>query len=334
MSSHHAIQCKSILVTGAAGFIGWRFAEGAAARGHTVIGVDKKEHFATRTEHLPAAYGEILDRDALESELPRLRGQVHAVVHLGACSSTTATDWEYLQRVNVRYSQMLWNFCRDAGIPFVYASSAATYGEGLQGYADDESSMARLQPLNLYGRSKLEFDLWALAEEKAERTPPAWSGFKFFNVYGFGERHKGKQASVVVGAYDQIQRTGGVKLFRSHRSGVGDGEQKRDFIWVDDVVEALQFAMEKPIRRGIYNLGTGRARTFLDLTRAVFQALDRPEKIEFIDTPLEIRDKYQYFTEARMDRLRSEGFTRSFTPLEVGVARTVARLQKSPAKPH
>jgi len=330
--SHPTSSNQTVLVTGAAGFIGWRFAESAAARGHTVIGVDKTEHYAARSEHVPPAFGALIDRDALESELPRLKGRVSAVVHLGACANTMETDWSFLERVNVRYSQMLWNFCREERIPFVYASSAATYGEGLQGYEDDEERAHALIPLNLYGRSKLEFDLWALAEEKAGRTPPAWAGFKFFNVYGFGERHKGRMASVVLHAFDQIQRTGGVKLFRSHKAGIGDGEQKRDFIWVDDVVEALHFAMEKPIRRGIYNLGTGQARTFLDLTRAVFRALGRSEKIEFIDTPVEIRDKYQYFTEARMARLRAVGFTRPFTPLEEGVARTVARLQESRTK--
>jgi ADP-L-glycero-D-manno-heptose 6-epimerase len=225
-----------------------------------------------------------------------------------------------LKEANLDYSKALWSYATEHRIPFVYASSAATYGDGAEGYDDNESLIPRLRPLNPYGESKQQFDLWALAEERAGRTPPAWSGFKFFNVYGFGERHKGKMASVVLHAYDQIESKGRVRLFKSHKAGIADGHQKRDFIFVGDVVEVLHFACEKPTRRGIYNLGTGEARTFLDLARAVFHEMGKPEQIDFIDTPVEIRDRYQYFTQARMDRLRSLGYAAPFTALEKGVS--------------
>jgi ADP-L-glycero-D-manno-heptose 6-epimerase len=192
--------------------------------------------------------------------------------------------------------------------------------------------MPKLEPLNPYGRSKLEFDLWVLEQEREGRTPPSWAGFKFFNVYGFGERHKGGQASVVVHAYDQIRETGRVRLFRSHRPDVADGQQSRDFVYVGDVVDVLHFALAAPIPRGIFNLGSGRARSFLDLARAVFAALGKPESIEWIPTPEAIRDNYQYFTQATMDRLRAEGWDAPATGLEEGVRRTVERLLAAEGK--
>jgi ADP-L-glycero-D-manno-heptose 6-epimerase len=246
---------------------------------------------------------------------------------MGASSDTTEMRVDFLRRVNVDYSKQLWDLCREFQIPFIYASSAATYGGGEEGYADDEATMARLKPLNPYGQSKLDFDLWVLQQSKAGHEPPAWSGFKFFNVYGFGERHKGRQSSVVLQGFDQILSTGKLKLFKSHKPGVADGEQKRDFIFVDDVIDAMMFALERPIRRGIFNLGTGKARSFLDLARATFQALGMSPKIEFIDTPVEIRDRYQYFTEAPMQKLREAGYAREFTSLEDGVRETIRELR-------
>ena len=314
------------LITGAAGFIGYRFAESCAARGIRAILVDEPAYFARRKEHGELANATLIDRAQLFSWLDQTRPALDAIIHLGACARTTETDVAFLQRNNVEYSQKLWNIARALKIPFVYASSAATYGEGELGYEDDDALTPKLKPLNPYGESKRLFDLWALEEEKQGRTPPAWSGFKFFNVYGFGERHKEGMASVVLHAFDQIQAGGRVKLFKSHKSGIADGEQKRDFVLVDDVVEVLHFAVEKPIRRGIYNLGTGEARSFLALVRAVFVALDRDEKIDFVDTPVAIRDKYQYFTQAAMARLRAQGYARPFTSLEEGVRRYVARL--------
>lgn len=310
-----------LLVTGAAGFVGTRFVESCHDRGVPVISVDALAHFADRPEHAGTDYGTIVDRDALFDWLDRTAPALAGIVHLGACTDTTETDEAYFDTVNVKYSERLWTYATRAQIPFVYASSAATYGDGSLGYDDDESLIPRLVPLNAYGRSKQTFDEWVLTQTE---TPPAWSGWKFFNVYGYGERHKGKMASVILHAYDQLRAGGPVHLFRSHRAGIADGHQARDFIDVRDVVAVLWFALDHPIRRGIYNLGTGQARTYLDLARAVCRSLgftDHPdERIAFIDTPPEIREKYQYFTEARMARLRAAGYHVPFHSLESGVA--------------
>lgn len=321
---------KKLLVTGAAGFIGTRFVASCRVRGIDVISVDCAEHFPARSEHSTVDYGEILDRDVLlekikANELPPLSG----IVHLGACTDTTEMRVDYLTKLNLEYSKTLWSYAAKHQLPFVYASSAATYGDGAFGYVDDEGMIPKLQPLNPYGESKQAFDLWALAQERAGVHPPAWSGFKFFNVYGYGERHKGKMSSVVIQAFDQIRATGKTRLFRSHRAGIADGHQSRDFIYVDDVVKVLHFALATPIARGIFNLGTGQARTFLDLVRAVFASLGKPEQIDFVDTPEAIRERYQYFTEASMQRLRDAGYRAPFTSLEDGVRAYVAELQKN-----
>lgn len=318
-----------ILVTGAAGFIGARFVESCNAQRIPTISVDKSEHFESRPEHASIDFGRIVDREELFAWLGAERPKLASIVHLGACADTTETDEEYLRRMNIEYSQKIWDHCVREKIALVYASSAATYGGGELGYDDDVALLPKLKPLNLYGQSKNVFDAWALAEEKRGSRPPSWSGFKFFNVYGFGERHKNKMASVVLHAFDQIRGGGRVKLFKSHRAGIADGHQKRDFIAVEDVLDVLHFARTKPIARGIYNLGTGEARTFLDLARAVFTALGVPEKIDFIPTPESIREKYQYFTEARMDRLRAQGYAKPFTSLEDGVATYVKKLAAS-----
>jgi ADP-L-glycero-D-manno-heptose 6-epimerase len=315
-----------ILVTGAAGFIGARFVESCAARGLDVVSVDRTAHFVERPEHAGVAFGRIVDRDALFEWLADDAQRLAGIVHLGACTDTTQLDVAYLERVNVDYSKRLWRFACRRALPFVYASSAATYGDGAHGYDDDESRVDALVPLNPYGDSKQRFDRFALAEAERGAAPPVWSGFKFFNVYGFGERHKGRMASVVLHAFDQIRATGRVRLFRSHREGIADGEQKRDFVAVEDVVDALHFALARPLARGLYNLGTGSARTFLDLAHATFAALGRAPAIDFVDTPAELRARYQYFTEARMQKLRAAGWSHPATPLEAGVARSVARL--------
>ncbi len=315
-----------ILVTGAAGFIGARFVESVRADGLDVISVDRRSHFSDRAEHAEVDFGTIIERDELFDWLAQEQPTVSAVVHMGACTDTTNFDREYFDRVNVRYSQQLWDWCCAQGVPFVYASSASTYGDGTKGYVDDESQLGTLQPLNPYGESKHSFDLWALEREQAGSSPPSWSGFKFFNVYGFGERHKTKMASVILQAWDQIRERGQVRLFESHHPDYPDGGQTRDFVSVEDVVAVLRFALEKPLARGVFNLGTGNARTFGDLVRAVFAEMGVPEKIEFIPTPVELRDKYQYFTEADMSRLRREGYERPFLSLEEGTRRYLARL--------
>lgn len=328
------------LVTGAAGFIGARFAESCFQRGIAVVSVDKAAYFLERVEHAGVPFGTIVDRDVLFEWLGHdvQSRDMTAIVHLGACARTTELDREFLRRNNVEYSQKLWRYAASRGIPMIYASSAATYGAGEHGYDDDETAMARLKPLNPYGESKWLFDQWALAEDREGRRPAGWVGLKFFNVYGLGERHKGPMASVVLQGVDQIRAQGFLNLFQSHKPGIAHGHQARDFIWVRDVVDVLHFCVTRALSdattRGIYNLGTGRARTFLDLARAVFAALGRPEDIRFIPTPAVLRERYQYFTEARMERLRALGYTAPFTPLEEGVAAYVRQLlQATPVNP-
>jgi len=328
MPDSHDDKSAPVLVTGAAGFIGTRLVEALRRDGVSVISVDRRSHFEDRPEHAGVDYGPIVDRDELfawlAAEKPALRG----IVHLGACTDTTELDEEYLERINLEYSKRIWDHCTENGVSLAYASSGATYGDGSHGYDDDEDRIGELEPLNPYGVSKQEFDVWALAREREGRTPPSWCGFKFFNVYGFGERHKGAMSSVILKAFDQIRATGAVQLFKSHHPDYADGEQKRDFVWVGDVVDVLRFALRKPIVRGIFNLGCGEARTWLDLARPVFAEMGRPENVVFIDMPEGLRERYQYYTCARIDRLRAEGYDAPFTSLEDGVRRYVARLRR------
>ena len=319
---------KTIVVTGAAGFIGSVFAEEMQKRNFNVIAVDKLEYFKSRPEMFRLKNIQTLDRDEFLAKIENGSFEADAVVHMGACSATTELNVEYLTRVNLNYSKSVWNFCTKKKIPLVYASSAATYGEGENGYDDDESKIKNLKPLNPYGESKQNFDIWVLEQEEKGHHPPAWSGFKFFNVYGFGEKHKTKMASVVLHSFDQINENGFVKLFKSHREGIEHGHQKRDFVYVEDVVDVMMFALEKPIKRGIFNLGSGKARTFLDLVNSVFKEMNRIKKIEFIDTPLSIRDRYQYFTEAKMQKIKNEGYQKPFHSLEDGIQKYINKLLK------
>ncbi len=330
-------QQKTYLVTGAAGFIGARFVESCHHRGIQLISVDEESLFLSRPEHRGLVFNPIIDRDRLiewlrkdssADRVTQVTPVIHAIIHLGAITDTRETRVDLLNQLNFGYSQSLWNYASERKIPFIYASSAATYGDGTLGFKDDESLTSKLRPLNLYGDSKLRFDLWALEQERNHNHPPHWAGFKFFNVYGYGELHKGFMASVVQHAFQEIKSTGKVTLFKSHKTGIADGFQKRDFIYVQDVIDVLHFALERPVPRGIYNLGTGQARTFIDLARAVFSALQVSEKFEFVDTPLNLREKYQYFTEAEMNRLRNEGYTQPFTTLEHGVNETIRLLKR------
>jgi ADP-L-glycero-D-manno-heptose 6-epimerase len=216
----------------------------------------------------------------------------------------------------LEYSKLVWNKCIEHALPLIYASSAATYGGGELGYDDNHEVIPSLKPLNPYGDSKNDFDIWAL---KQERKPFFWAGLKFFNVYGPNEYHKGRMASVVFHAFNQVSEKGAMKLFRSHNSDFKDGEQLRDFVYVKDVAEVIVFLMEHRKDSGIYNLGSGKARTFLDLTKATFKAMNKKEDISFIDTPKDIRDKYQYYTQANMSKLKSIGYNKQFTTLEEGV---------------
>ncbi|MEE8469409.1 MAG: ADP-glyceromanno-heptose 6-epimerase, partial [Planctomycetota bacterium] len=315
-----------VLVTGAAGFIGARTVEALGLRGTPVVSVDDLGLFDERPEHAGLDFGRRVGTSESIAWLNAERPELAGIIHLGACTDTTEMDEGFLRRVNLEYSQALWEHCASAGIPLIYASSAATYGDGSAGYDDDESRLSELQPLNPYGVSKLQFDQWALEREQAGVAPPAWSGWRFFNVYGFGERHKQRMASVVLQAYDQIRECGRVRLFQSHHPDYEDGGQQRDFVFVDDVVRVLLFALDTPVARGIFNLGTGEARTFADLVRATFAALKRPVDIEYVPTPEDIRERYQYFTQARMQKLRAAGYTTPFTTLEEGVAQYVRRL--------
>ncbi|HPF91636.1 MAG TPA: ADP-glyceromanno-heptose 6-epimerase, partial [Flavobacteriales bacterium] len=267
-----------------------------------------------------------VERSVFFDWLDENEGLVQFIFHLGARTDTTLFDKAVFDELNLHYSQRMWEACVKYGIPLVYASSAATYGDGDLGYSDaDDSLPYKLKPLNPYGESKNDFDKWALEQE---RKPFFWAGLKFFNVYGPNEYHKGRMASVVLHAFNQIQTTGGMKLFRSHRPDYKDGEQLRDFVYVKDLCNVCLFLMEHRKHSGLYNLGSGRARTFLDLARATFAAMGRPEQITFIDTPADIRDKYQYYTEADMRKLIGIGYDRPFTSLEDGVKDYVTNYLK------
>lgn len=317
----------SLLITGACGFIGNRIVRTLLQQGKTdLILVDAPSYLHTRAcakgmDGLP-----FIDRAELFDRLPGLAG-VDAVLHLGACTDTGQTDEAYVEKWNTGYTQQVWRWCAAQNIPLVYASSAATYGRGEHGYADDHALIARLQPLNLYGRSKHDFDRWALKES---RTPPAWHGLKFFNVYGPDENHKNRMASTIYHGFHEIQKTGKMTLFKSHRDGIPDGLQKRDFVFVDDAVRLCLFCLEKKPASGIYNCGTGEARSFLDLAHALFQALGLEPKIEWVPTPERFRDGYQYFTQADMSKARKAGYDVAFTSLEEGVAKYVRWLRGIP----
>ena len=306
-----------IIVTGAAGFIGSCLVGELLRAGYAdIVAVDD----FSRADKSPNLEGKKLTarvhRNDFLAWLDANENQVQFIFHLGAKTDTTLFDKAIFDEMNVRYSQKVWERCVRYGIPLVYASSAATYGGGEHGYNDDHSTIASLKPLNPYGDSKQEFDVWAL-EQSAK--PFFWAGLKFFNVYGPNENHKGRMASVVFHAFNQISASGGMKLFRSHRPDYKDGEQLRDFVYVKDVGAVCIWLMEHRKNSGIYNLGSGTARSFLDLARSTFAAMGKPENITFIDTPADIRDKYQYFTEARMEKLRGAGYVQAFHSLEEGV---------------
>ncbi len=317
-----------ILVTGAAGFIGARFVESCVEKGYSVISVDDPAYFKERIEHKNIDFGTIVDRKDLFSWLKKEKPKLIAIVHLGACTDTTEFDITYLHKINVEYSKNIWNYACENKVPLIYASSAATYGEGELGYDDSEKLISKLKPLNPYGQSKHDVDLWVLEQERKGWKPPSWSAFKFFNVYGFGERHKNDMSSVVLKAFDQILQKGLSRLFKSYRESIAHGEQKRDFVFVGDVVNVFHYALEKPIARGIFNLGTGEARSFLDLVRAVFKELGRKENIEWIEMPEAIKDKYQYFTQSNMKSLRKAGYKNPFTSLENGIHQYIQKLKE------
>ncbi|MCP9237301.1 ADP-glyceromanno-heptose 6-epimerase [Lewinella sp. JB7] len=306
------------LVTGANGFIGSALVSYLNARGITdLILVDDFVHYPDKTPNLEEKDFLVrVERDTLFPIWDQEQWPLRGVYHLGARTDTTEADSAIFDKLNLEYSQEIWKRCIRQQIPLVYASSAATYGNGEQGFSDTLSP-AELTPLNAYGRSKNDFDAWALAERT---TPPHWYGLKFFNVYGPNEYHKGRMASVVWHTYRQVRATGGMKLFRSHRAGVADGEQSRDFIYVLDVCRVCHWLMNTlPAESGLFNLGTGTARSFRDLATATFRAMDLSPTIEYIDTPADLRENYQYFTQADMDKLREVGYREPFYSLEEGI---------------
>jgi ADP-L-glycero-D-manno-heptose 6-epimerase len=306
-----------MVVTGAAGFIGSCLIGKLNEHNFNyIIAVDDFSNEEKNKNLEGKKIQEKVHRDDFFEWLDRNYKLVEFIYHIGARTDTTEFDKAIFDKLNLNYSKKIWEACCRYQIPLVYASSAATYGLGEHGYEDSEAIVSQLKPLNPYGDSKNDFDRWAIAQ--AEK-PFFWAGLKFFNVYGPNEYHKGRMASVVFHAYNQITKTNGMKLFRSHNPEYKDGEQLRDFVYVKDVVEVIYFLTHHRKNSGIYNLGSGKARTFLDLTRNTFKAMDKAEHIEFIDTPADIRDKYQYYTEANMSKLRSIGYTQPFTTLEEGV---------------
>ena len=306
-----------IVVTGAAGFIGSGLVSRLNEIGiQRIILVDeflnsKKEHNLVEKKYLKR-----IDRMDFSAWMKKNGKDIDFIFHIGARTDTTEFDQSIFDTLNLNYSKEVWKLATQFGVPLVYASSAATYGLGEHGYQDNHNIVKDLKPLNPYGVSKNDFDKWVLEQKIA---PPFWAGLKFFNVYGPNEYHKGRMASVAMHAYRQILHTGKMKLFRSHHESYEDGEQKRDFIYVKDVHTICLFLMENKPKSGLYNVGTGKAHSFNELARNIFKALHLESEIEYIDTPIDIRDKYQYFTEAEMNKLVLAGYKDGFHSLEQGI---------------
>jgi ADP-L-glycero-D-manno-heptose 6-epimerase len=336
-------QNSKIIVTGAAGFIGSYMVGYLNRKGfNNIIIVDEFSSLEKKSNYRNKTIADFVERGRFIEWIYHEPFKIDFVFHLGARTDTTEFDYSIHEKWNVEYSKSVWTYCTEKNVPLIYASSAATYGGGEMGYKDDHEIVSQLKPLNPYGVSKNEFDKWALEQET---QPPFWAGLKFFNVYGPNEYHKGRMASVMFHSYNQIKETGKVKLFRSHKPEYKDGEQLRDFIHVDDVAAIMFWMMEtvngqwsmvngqlpkeltshsrtlsgSHLTNGLYNVGTGQARTFKDLVTAIFNSLNLQPEIEFIDTPEDIREKYQYFTEADMNKLRSAGYDKKFFTLEEGV---------------
>jgi ADP-L-glycero-D-manno-heptose 6-epimerase len=317
-------QSATIVVTGAAGFIGSCMVQSLNEKGYdNLLLVDDFGIEAKRKNWEGKNFLEVLERHSFFEWLELHKPTIDLIIHLGARTDTTEFNYSIHEALNVEYSKMIWNYSVAHQIPLIYASSAATYGAGEMGYNDDHEVVEKLHPLNPYGVSKNEFDKWALQQKD---TPLFWTGLKFFNVYGPNEYHKGRMASVIWHAVNQIKNNGVVKLFKSHRSDFKDGEQLRDFVYVKDLLKVIEWMGDamlnnswKSIDNGLYNLGTGKARSFYDLAAASFRGLDMEPNIEFIDMPEDLRNTYQYFTEANMQKLHKAGYSNHFYTLEEGV---------------
>lgn len=307
-----------IVITGAAGFIASCLVARLNDEGFKdLVLVDDFNRPEKKINYQDKTYSKLVHRDEFISWLDEHHGLVQFIFHLGARTDTAEFNVEVLNRLNLNYSKSVWQKCIAYGLPLVYASSAATYGDGALGYSDDHAMPPKLQPLNPYGVSKNEFDKWVLQQSE---TPYFWAGLKFFNVYGPNEYHKSRMASVIFHTYRQVLAEGKTRLFKSHRPDYQDGAQMRDFVYVKDVCDILYFLMQDRKHSGIYNLGSGKARTFHDLANGVFAAMGREPQIEYIDTPIDIRDKYQYFTEADMRKLQAAGYQGKAHTLEEGIA--------------
>lgn len=306
----------SIIVTGGAGFIGSCVVKMLNDYGLTdIIIVDNISSTEKWKNISNKKYIEYINRDNFLNRLNEFKGEVSHIIHMGACSSTTEKNFDYLYINNFEYSKRLWNFCVEEQISFIYASSAATYGDGANGF-DDEDDIKKLMPLNAYGYSKQLFDLWV---EKQNRFPSQYVGFKFFNVYGPNEYFKGSMASVIFHAYGEICKTREKGLFKSYKANYADGEQKRDFIYVKDICNVIKYMMENESISGLFNLGTGKARSFNELAKFTFEAMGIPINIKYIEMPEELKNKYQYYTKADMNKLRKIGYTAPFYSLEEGI---------------
>ncbi len=306
-----------IVVTGAAGFIGSVMVGKLNQEGlEDLILVDDFTNPEKNKNLENKSYRKKVNRDFFFDWFDKTHDEVDFIIHIGARTDTAEFDVAIFDRLNLNYTKKMWLKCTEYQIPLIYASSAATYGLGELGYSDSHEIVEKLKPLNPYGESKNEFDKWAL---KQQESPPFWAGFKFFNVYGPNEYHKDRMASVILHAFKQINETGKMKLFKSHHPDFEDGKQLRDFVYVKDLADVVYYFMENQNRSCLYNLGTGQARSFLDLTISTFVAMGKKPVIEFIDTPLDIRDKYQYFTEADMKKVKDYGYTKPFSTLEEGV---------------
>ena len=315
---------KTYVITGAAGFIASYLVGFLNRQGiDQLILVDDFSRPDKAANLADKKYLQKVERATFFDWLKTNTIPIDGVFHLGARTDTTEMNYAIHEALNVVYSQHIWNWCTEKNIPLVYASSAATYGNGELGYIDDHKIVDQLLPLNPYGVSKNNFDAWALQQTT---TPPFFAGVKFFNVYGPNEYHKGRMASVIMHAFYQIQSKGSMTLFKSHHPDFKDGEQIRDFIYVKDIVSICLWLMEQQPTSGLYNAGTGEGRTFVDLANGLFSAIEKPADIQFIDTPIDIRDKYQYFTQADTKKLRTTGYSIPFTSLEDGIKEYVTEF--------
>ncbi|MPS72102.1 MAG: ADP-glyceromanno-heptose 6-epimerase [Chryseobacterium sp.] len=315
---------EKIIITGAAGFIASCLVGYLNDQGYqNLILVDNFEREDKKKNWQNKTYSEIISRDQFFDWIDKPENKADIIIHLGAKTDTTEFNYSIHEELNVVYSQKIWKYCTKINIPLIYASSAATYGNGEYGYTDDHKVPFQLTPLNPYGKSKNEFDKWAILQKD---QPVFWTGLKFFNVYGPNEYHKGRMASVILHSVKQIREKGYVDLFKSHHPDYKNGEQLRDFVYVKDLIKVIYWMMTNMLERkwiqensGLYNLGTGEARSFYDLVSSTFNGLKLPPDIRFIDMPMDIRDKYQYFTQANMSKLKEAGYPESFYSLEEGV---------------